>query len=98
MEHIEHCDTEVASQGDLDTWIDTLWSKNESFNRQASKVQLDRDNEDLDELVSRQQEDEHRIAVRKDRDEQIVKKRKVEDEGHEQVRAALVEEAAVSWL
>jgi hypothetical protein len=109
MEHLQHCEGAAASQSDLDTWINALWTKLESFDRQASKVRLDRDNEDLDEFVSRQREDEQivkkrkvededRIATRKYEDEQIVKKRKVEEGGHERVRAPPVEETEVSWL
>jgi hypothetical protein len=109
MERDEHCVIAVANQSGLDAWIQALWAKNESFVRQADQLRSDRDDEDLEELVSDQREDEQidtkrkaededRIASRKRRYEKILKKRKVEDEGHERLKASLIEEMAVSWL
>lgn len=108
MERDEHCVIAVANQSGLDAWIQALWAKNESFVRQADQLRSDRDDEDLEELVSdqreneqidtkRKAEDEDRIASKKCRYEQKVKKRKVEDEGCERSRASLGAEIVVSW-
>ena len=102
MNNSQHCEakcptSESPSQCDFDTLLGALWSKNETFNSQATKVQSDRINEDLDKLNLRRQQDEERTAARKYRDEQIVKSRKAEDEGYERARACFKdEEAAVS--
>ncbi|KAK5212195.1 hypothetical protein LTR41_002437 [Exophiala xenobiotica] len=91
MECIQRCETAAANQSGFDAQIQALWTNKESFDRQASQLRLNRDDEDLQELVSNQLEDELIDAVRKTEDEdritsrkrqyeQIVKKCKVEDE------------------
>ena len=91
MERIQHCEATTASQSNLKARIIALRDKFELFDRQTSKLQLDRSTEDLERSASYQREDEQivkkrkvedeqRIASRKPRYEQIVKKRKVEDE------------------
>lgn len=69
MERIQHHEATAASQSDLAARILAPGRNNESSDRQASKLRLDRDNQDLDESISHQREEE-----------QIVKIRKVEDQ------------------
>lgn len=83
-------------------------AKHASLDHQADQLRSDRDDEDLEEILSdqredekidtkRKAEDEDRIASKKRRYEQKVKKRKVEDEGCERSRASLGAETVVSW-
>lgn len=108
MERIQHCVTAAANQSDLDARVQALRAKHASLDHQADQLRSDRDDEDLEEILSdqredekidtkRKAEDEDRIASKKRRYEQKVKKRKVEDEGCERSRASLGAETVVSW-
>ncbi|KAK5042353.1 hypothetical protein LTR84_012825 [Exophiala bonariae] len=100
MERIQHCVTAAANQSDLDARRQALRAKHTSLDHQVDQLRSDRDDEDLEEILSdqreaekidtkRKAEDEDRIASKKCRYEQKVKKRKVEDEGCERSRASL---------